>query len=240
MRTVSSLLYREKLLDRASRKKQHIEYLIFLLVYIVITSGINQSVGGEFLAYKHIDGWGTVMFAIVMLLPLFGGILAAYPGSVERMDLVSGWRRYSYSLPVPPKDVASAKVWLTLVHSVFYIVCNLIYTVVALHHLDVNILIFVLNIFSLGFVACLGAVILANWSRILARRGKHPKIVEVATGLLIVAAFVLHMMVGPLLMEEFLYRFSTFQTLGLFAFLLPAVCVLYYWTLREAYAVREA
>ena len=240
MHPVSSLIYREKLVGQASRKKRYIEYLIFLLIYIMFTSGINQSMGGELLAYKHIDGWGTVLFFFVMLLPLFGGIMAAYPGPVERQDRVSGWTRFAYTLPVSAKDHAMAKVWLALVNSVFYIACNLLYTVVALRHLDINILIFVINFFSFGFAICIGAMILAKWSKIMARRGKHPKIVEVVTGILIFVAFCLHMMVGPMPMDDFLWRFTTFQTLGLFALLLPAVCVLYYWTLREAYMVREA
>ena len=99
-------------------------------------------------AYKQLDLRDPVLF--IGLLAVFGGVLTAFPFPMEKTDRVSGWNQYLFALPVTAKDYALSKIWLILSQSVLYLGCVLLYTAYAWFHLDVLILIYMLNIMRIN------------------------------------------------------------------------------------------
>lgn len=239
-----SLLYRNQIVAKPIKSKRHIGFLILWGFYMVMVTGIHQSVEGVFLSRQHINNSiSAILFYFIGLLAVFGGVLTAFPFPMEKTDRVSGWNQYLFALPVTAKDYALSKIWLILSQSVLYLGCVLLYTAYAWFHLDVLILIYMLNMYFLGVLVCICVEALAYLVRGWRFWKKHKNIAQIAYVLLaVVTIWFFSFGAMSIFVEEsfveIIYRFTTFRTLLLFFVLLPAGFGLYYYALVRVYKAR--
>ncbi|MBR5349282.1 MAG: hypothetical protein IK125_08630 [Lachnospiraceae bacterium] len=238
MKAVNSLRYKEKLLTKPERTKRHIGFLIMLAIYLVLITGINQSCDWDLLSWRHISSFSAILFFFISWLGIAGGALTAAPYSKPKEGKESGW---SYALPVTAKDQAKVKLTLKLEDSIFYLGGIAIYSVYASLHLEIIILIFMLNVFFLGFLIAIGIEALVSLDAYWLSKEKLSYMLlmilwKVIPVVLIV--FSLRPTADGMPLEESIFRLSTIQTFLLFLVLVPAACGLYYYAMLKAYETR--
>lgn len=155
MKLYRSLVYREL---RLTRKRGLLMLIMFLLLALLMISPIffgffSMVVEGE-------DSPNDIIPIFVVTVALTGGILAGTNNGVQKADISSGWKRYSFILPPNAKQQAFSDLLTKLCYIVLFGFLSatfaLTYTAIA----DYNNLAIMLNVY-LGAVCAVMLVDIA-------------------------------------------------------------------------------
>ena len=248
MKLYTSLIYREL---KLTRKHCIIMLILFLLLSLMLLTPImlgDFSKPGEESPLEMIP-------LFVGIVSLTGGFMAGTNNGLQKADISSGWKRYSFVLPTTAKQQALSDLLVNLCYILFFGLLSagfaLIYTVMA----DYNAFGIMLNIY-LGTVCAVMLIDIAySYIMMFAKDKNQLKIIGViaffGAGIILRAAGIFIDVKSPerpsdggdMIPEEAFNRFETVLSIGKTTFFILAVfvviCALFFLAMWRSHERRE-
>ena len=146
MKMYRSLVYREL---KLTRKRFILMLILFILVALLML--LPVFIGGMSEAPEMADDLQGLLFFASGVVALTGGFMAGTNNGLQKADISSGWKRYSFVLPPTAKQQAMSDLLVKLCYILFFGLLStafaMIYTIAADH-----------NAFALTLNIYLGAV----------------------------------------------------------------------------------
>ncbi|MBP3796626.1 MAG: ABC-2 transporter permease [Ruminococcus sp.] len=127
MKLYTSLIYREL---KLTRKRFLLMLILFLLLAALMLTPII--IGGQSVASEMGEDQLSIIILASATVALTGGVMAGTNNGLQKADINSGWKRYSFVLPITAKQQALSDLLTKLCHillfgllsSAFALVCK--------------------------------------------------------------------------------------------------------------------
>ena len=236
-----SLVYRELKLTWK-------HYLLFLVLYVLMVGLFTF----PFIIIQEENLFKTIGLEEVFLkmfgsfLAVLGALTSGTPNNIQKIDVNSGWKRYSYSLPVTAGEKAMSDLIVKLVYFILFGLLATVSAVIMGSKSGYGVFCFTLNIYLIMSAVFWIFDAIENGSVVLGLNSAVAKIITVIA--VPVMIFLLKLRVSvrnnsayPSVKKYGIVDLAEHRLSLIFSvFFFVIVCIGYYLIMRKAYERREA